>query len=479
MVILQAVLPFSDAEASGEDHRPHVASPQSALRAPAQSLEQTLRRCDRANPVRLQGQHPQRQRRRRLRMTFGRAHRRETNTKARAAMSCRYLDVEHASMTRDDFLHDREPQSGTFAGSSGYSIEALQHFAPLGLGNAGTRVLDAEECDPFGTSCPDCHGAARRRVPQRVVEQIVDELGQEQRIAAHFRALERESEVDVAARSRAPIRARPRRRSRADRRARTFGRLPARFRPSLARAAGSRDGLRARWRRACARLRRHVRRQLAAQQQLEMHLQPGERRPQLMRCIREESLLHRACVTHLAQEPVERVDDRRDLDRRGGRRQRTQVSRRAPHNSSAAARAAAVHGRRPATRERSPRSRRVVWGRIQRRGFRRSAGCACAAFPRPAPCSRSPSDARRCGFLALADAVEECLLPRAELGRRRQVRDAIDDRVGRRAHLEDHPVDLIVDERLERLLRQVDVRAPASIRTFSAMSSAGSSSERS
>ena len=37
--------------------------------------------------------------------------------------------------------------------------------------------------------------------------------------------------------------------------------------------------------------------------------------------------------------------------------------------------------------------------------------------------------------------------------------DAVDDRVLRRAYLEDDLVDLVVDQRFERLLRQVDVRA--------------------
>ena len=66
--------------------------------------------------------------------------------------------------------------------------------------------------------------------------------------------------------------------------------------------------------------------ELPPQQQLEVHLQPGERRPQLVRCVRQEPLLHR--VGFAQPDPsssIERVDDRRDFDAAPRLRDRTQI----------------------------------------------------------------------------------------------------------------------------------------------------------
>src|SRR5207249_9674570 len=48
--------------------------------------------------------------------------------------------------------------------------------------------------------------------------------------------------------------------------------------------------------------------EIASQQQLEMHLQPGERRAQLVRGIRQEALLYLGRLAQLLEEAVERLD---------------------------------------------------------------------------------------------------------------------------------------------------------------------------
>ena len=49
------------------------------------------------------------------------------------------------AMPVDDFLHDGKPEPRTFARRSGHPMEALEYFAALVFGDAGTGVLDAEE----------------------------------------------------------------------------------------------------------------------------------------------------------------------------------------------------------------------------------------------------------------------------------------------------------------------------------------------
>ncbi len=174
---------------------------------------------------------------------------------------------------------------------------------------------------------------------------------------------------------------------------------------------------------------------------------------------------NRCCIVLASRtcckQPVERVDDRRDLDRRSRGRQRTQVARRASEQlRRAAARADAARGRRRATRARSRRPRRAASARARRRGSRRPADCACAASRRPARRSRSPSGAPRRGSSRRRSTPSKKACwpgPRSGGGGRSAVPSTI--AFVRRADLEDDPVDLIVDESLERLLRQVDVRA--------------------
>ena len=63
----------------------------------------------------------------------------------------------------------------------------------------------------------------------------------------------------------------------------------------------------------------HARGKVATQQQLEVHLQPCQRGSQLVRRVRKETLLQRARVVQFLEQPVERLDDRRDLHGRSRR----------------------------------------------------------------------------------------------------------------------------------------------------------------
>jgi hypothetical protein len=65
------------------------------------------------------------------------------------------------------------------------------------------------------------------------------------------------------------------------------------------------------------------------ERELGVHLQPGERRAQLVRRVGEEALLHVAGGGHLGEQPVQRADQRARLRRRALGVDRPQVARRA------------------------------------------------------------------------------------------------------------------------------------------------------
>src|SRR4029434_9352739 len=106
------------------------------------------------------------------------------------------IDFEVAVMTADNLLHDRESQTRALARRAGQWLEPLDHLASLRCRNTRTRVFDAHECNAVVTSRVDRHRAAGRCVAQRVVDQVVDELRQQQGIAPDFRTLEPEAEID-------------------------------------------------------------------------------------------------------------------------------------------------------------------------------------------------------------------------------------------------------------------------------------------
>ena len=58
-----------------------------------------------------------------------------------------------------------------------------------------------------------------------------------------------------------------------------------------------------------------LRNQFPSQQQLQVHLQTGQRRAQLVGGIGKETLLNRAGLAHPAKQLVERLDGRRNLER--------------------------------------------------------------------------------------------------------------------------------------------------------------------
>src|SRR5262249_1013197 len=97
------------------------------------------------------------------------------------------------------FPRDGEPESGAIAWRPGDAIEALEHLAALALGNARSGVLDAQEWKLL----PIAAGIHRdrstsRRIAQSIVDQVIEQLGQEHRVAPNGRAFEREAEIDLA-----------------------------------------------------------------------------------------------------------------------------------------------------------------------------------------------------------------------------------------------------------------------------------------
>src|SRR5213075_1863620 len=70
----------------------------------------------------------------------------------------------------------------------------------------------------------------------------------------------------------------------------------------------------------------HVRRQLAAHQELEVHLETGERRPKLVRGVGKKTLLQRARVAQMPEQSIECVDDGSDLSGELRLRDRSQVA---------------------------------------------------------------------------------------------------------------------------------------------------------
>ncbi len=155
---------------------------------------------------------------------------------------------------------------------------------------------------------------ACRRVAQSVVDQVVEQFRDEQRIALDQRRLEREPEIDlVRDRFREPVA----RRGVADRHQVDDFQRP----PVIRRALGlrQREQLVRQMARANGRavhplkLGSHVRRRLAAHQQLEMHLETGERSPKLVRGVGKKALLQSARVAQMPEQSIECVDDGSDL----------------------------------------------------------------------------------------------------------------------------------------------------------------------
>src|SRR4051794_21656632 len=92
------------------------------------------------------------------------------------------------------FPFDRQPQPRAVAADTLAAVEPFEHACALALWNAGSIVLDAEKDGPgIGTTANgDC--AARPRVAQRVVDQVVQHVGKERLVAVDAGAGELEAE---------------------------------------------------------------------------------------------------------------------------------------------------------------------------------------------------------------------------------------------------------------------------------------------
>ena len=171
-------------------------------------------------------------------------------------------------------------------------------------------------------------------------------------------------------------------------------------------------------------------------------------------------MLHRARLVQLLKQSVEGPDHRRDLDRRRRLRNRSQVPRRAAQQFVA-------H-----VRERTQPSRHAPPGEANRRGgdqehrhelreqnLADEAVALVQGFADLDGVSVVRAISSQAKPLAVMSPVEESVLSRRHRRGRRQLRVPVDDLVALRAHLEDHRIEMIVDEHLERLLRQVDARS--------------------
>ena len=99
----------------------------------------------------------------------------QTRTRA-PLLSSRATDFEYSCVAVDDFLDDGETQAGSIAVRPGNPVEALDNLRPLGSGDARPRVLDAQVRRAIAHAGAHRRRAAGRRVPQSVVDQVVEQL---------------------------------------------------------------------------------------------------------------------------------------------------------------------------------------------------------------------------------------------------------------------------------------------------------------
>jgi len=242
---------------------------------------------------------------------------REPDAHERSGAARRHRDRDRRVVALGGFLDDRESQSAAVAGGSRAAVEALEDAATLGFGNADTAVLDADERAGAIPSAPNRDGAARRRVAKRVVDQIVEYLGQQTVVTLDVRRGEIEAEVDVAVdRRRDPLRAD----ALGERREidhRELTRIGQRLLGTRQRKEPVRQPPRTQHRIAHFRERLAQRRRLRSPQlELELHLQACKRRSELMRGVGEEAALRIAGLADALEKSIERDDRRPHFGRR-------------------------------------------------------------------------------------------------------------------------------------------------------------------
>ena len=225
-------------------------------------------------------------------------------------------DLDHGPMQLRDPAHDRQPEARPVGVGAEHAEEPLEDAFAVGLVDADAVVLDLERRLPAGD---DAHGRAPADpgVGDRVVEQVVERLAQQERIALDQRrgARRLEAEVDVlraGARHPVPCRlARERVEVEGDERRRRVG-VRAREGEELVDqvrgAVGAGDDLSHRV--------VDAQRITLPHRDLGLHLEPGERRAHLVRGVGDEAFLRPQARIEPAHEFVEGSDERPHLLRR-------------------------------------------------------------------------------------------------------------------------------------------------------------------
>src|SRR5262245_11874133 len=101
----------------------------------------------------------------------------EHHPHARTLLLAARFDRQRSAMTVDDFPDDRETETGAFARGTRRSVEALDDLVPFLWGNPGAGVLNPQRRTFIVETRADRNSAADRGVVERVVDQVVDELG--------------------------------------------------------------------------------------------------------------------------------------------------------------------------------------------------------------------------------------------------------------------------------------------------------------
>src|SRR5258706_2527013 len=226
---------------------------------------------------------------------------RESDAHAGTAMIIAGVDLQLCAVAIDDLPDDGEAEAGAFTGRTRNPVEAFEYLAPFRGRDPGSGVLHAQERNILVATRRDSYPSTERRVTKRVVDQVVDQFWQQQRIAQNDRLFEQKAEVDL-------VRECPRRpisgRRTSNRPQVDYLVLATLVRGTLRLGQGEELSSKAAGAHGCAmhaiKFRSHVRWQLSPEEQLQMHLQPVQRRAQLMRGIGKQPLLHRVCIAQLA-----------------------------------------------------------------------------------------------------------------------------------------------------------------------------------
>ena len=237
-------------------------------------------------------------------------------------------------------------------------------------GMPGPLSSTSRKAPPVAASGAQRHLAAARRVVQRVVDEVRGELDEQAGLARDRRRLELEPEVDrLRVGARDPVRD-----AGLGHRG-EIGRLRRERAPGGRLDGGEREEL-AREVRGAARRgvqvlhgRGELRRHRLAPRRVDLRLQRGERRAELVRGVGDEPLLRVDRLAEAAEEVVQRLHERPHLDRRRVLRDRAQVARRAAARARRAGpRAARARVRRRTTPPRARRRRTRPRAARSRRG---------------------------------------------------------------------------------------------------------------